>query len=83
MYPTSTTTHKLPFEGKIRVSSTRRFILVRWMAGADTKPFIVRRSDTRSTLEKEYCRGTDFIIDQADCRVTYHFNGHEETGRTN
>ena len=84
-YPISSTTYNLPFDGKIRVSSKRRYILVRWLSdpngNPDAKPYIVLRSDSRGTLEKEYEARFDFIIDQAENTVTYHFNGHKEVSR--
>jgi hypothetical protein len=45
--------------GKIRIGSMRRFILLR--AYTD-KPVIIRRSDTRATLER-LARSGDFILD--------------------
>lgn len=77
-YPNSSTTYKLPFDTKIRVSSRCCYILVRELNQAESKPFIVRRSDTLATLEKLYDSSTDYIIDQARGRVSYHFNGHQE-----
>jgi hypothetical protein len=94
-YP-NPTTYTLPFMDKIRVSSRRRFILVRDAnrgAGPDlpgqpvsqalgleprASVFIVRRSETLATLEREYRRSTDYIIDQAQGTITFHFNGKKE-----
>lgn len=89
-YPTSATTWKLPFDGKIRVSSNRRFILVRWNLpqldptsgdAVGPRPFIVRRSESLSRLANgsEYSPVTDYIIDQATGKVTFQFNGHTES----
>jgi hypothetical protein len=80
-YPNSATSYTLPFGDKVRVDSSRRFILVRQHPEADAKPFIVRRSESRGRLENgsEFNRGTDYIIDQADLTITYYFNGHKET----
>lgn len=47
--------------GKIRIASMRRFILLR---AYDRGPFIVKRSDTRATLER-LARSGDFILDTA------------------
>ena len=78
-YP-NPTTYTLPFMDKIRVSSRRRFILVRQHKG-ENKPFIVQRSDTRSTLEQHYNPATDYLIDQAEGTTTFHFNGKKEIER--
>lgn len=84
-YPTSSTIYKLPFGEKIRVSSSRRFILVRSSATPfdGDAAYIVRRSDSLSRLEhgSEYRRDTDYIIDQADRTVTFYFNGHKEVSK--
>jgi len=79
-YPTSATTYKLPFDGRIRIASQCRFVLVRWNNTPDARPFIVRRSNSRSRLVNgsEYRHGTDYIIDQVTGLVTYHFNGYQE-----
>ena len=77
-YPTSATTYKLPFDGKIRVSSKCRFILVRWFNTPEARPFIVRRSDNREALVKEFNAGTDYLIDQYTREVTFYFNGFME-----
>jgi hypothetical protein len=47
--------------GKIRIGSMRRFILLRRYTD---KPIIVKRSDTRATLER-LAWSTDFILDTA------------------
>lgn len=47
--------------GKVRIGSMRRFILLR---DHGRGPFIVRRSDTRATLER-LARSGDFILDTA------------------
>lgn len=47
--------------GKIRIASMRRFILLRDYGNG---PFIVRRSDTRATLER-LARFGDYILDTA------------------
>jgi hypothetical protein len=75
VYPSSPTTYKLPFDGKIRVSSRRRYILVRWLPGAEAKPFIVLRSDKTLKLED---RNTDYVIDQTTGRVLFYFNDRAE-----
>jgi len=79
-YPTSATTYKLPFDGKIRIASQCRFVLVRWNNTPGATPFIVRRSNSRSRLVNgsEYHHGTDYIIDQVTAEVTFHFNGFME-----
>jgi hypothetical protein len=77
-YPTSATTYLLPFGDKIRVSSNRRFILVRWIETEEARPYIVRRSEARSRVVSEYNPGTDYIIDQVTAEVTYHFGHHAE-----
>ena len=79
MYPSTPTTYALPFDGKIRIASKARFVLVRWLPGDDTRPFIVRRSESKVNLERDYDRETDYIVDQVSGRVTYHFNDHQET----
>jgi len=71
-------TYELPFGDTIRIFSTRRFVLVRQFDGADSKPFIVARSDSKATLEAKYNRDTDYIIDQLRGYVHYHFNGKAE-----
>jgi hypothetical protein len=79
-YPTSPTTYVLPFGDKIRVSSNRRFILVRQNDGPFT-PFIAKRSDTLDTVYREYnllAGRTDYIIDQAEGTVLVWFNGAHE-----
>lgn len=78
MYPSSPTTYKLPFDDTVRVSSHRQFILVRQFNGADSKPFIKLRSDDLAKLVKVYDPATDYIIDQARARISYHFNGKQE-----
>lgn len=82
-YPISPTTYRLPFGDTIRVSSNRRFILVRHPKKDGAKPIIVLRSDSRSRLENgsEYRRDTDYLIDQAENTVTYYFNNHKEVSR--
>lgn len=72
------TTYHLPFDGRIRIASYRRFVLVRWLPGAESRPFIVSRSSTLSTLQAEYSTETDYIIDQDNRTVRFHFNGKEE-----
>jgi hypothetical protein len=78
MYPNSATTYKLPFDDRIRVSSRCAFVLVRQFNETDSKPFIVRRSDNRATLEKLFDPATDYLIDQTRGLVTYSFNGKLE-----
>jgi hypothetical protein len=78
MYP-NPTTYTLPLGEKIRVSSRRRFILVRDAADGSDAVFTVRRSDDLATLEREFRRDTDHIIDQAARTVTFYFNGRKET----
>ena len=78
-YPTSATTYKLPFEGRIRVSSNRRYILVREFSAPEARPFIVRRSDSMiNTLARDFNATTDYAIDQVTGVVTFVFNGHVE-----
>jgi hypothetical protein len=90
-YPTSATTYRLPFGGSVRVSSTRRFILVRQPGhrregGLHPASFISKRSDTFDTVYREYrdrvgqlgSGHTDYIIDQAEGTVLFWFNGHNE-----
>jgi hypothetical protein len=84
-YP-NPTTYTLPFGDKIRVSSRRRFVLVRQNDQArfeeNSKPFVVRRSDTFDVVYREFnllSGRTDYIIDQRDRTVTYWFNGKKET----
>jgi len=57
-----TGTFDTPF-GRLRVGSMRRFILVR-ANYRDGKPFVVKRSDTRSNLDRFVHEG-DFILDTA------------------
>lgn len=79
-YPTSATTYVLPFGDKIRVSSNRRFILVRQNDGPFT-PFIAKRSDKFDTVWLEYnllAGRTDYIIDQAEGTVLVWCNGNHE-----
>ena len=54
-------TFNTPF-GKLRVSSMRRFILVR---DHERGPFIVKRSDTRSNLMR-FARTGDYILDTVE-----------------
>jgi hypothetical protein len=81
-YP-NPTTYTLPFGDKIRVSSRRRFILVRdttRKGEIEGKPFIYKRSDVPGALELRYYRpSTDYIIDQLNRTITFHFNGRKET----
>jgi hypothetical protein len=84
-YP-NPTTYTLPFGDNIRISSRRRFVLVRQNDEArfeeNSKPFVVRRSDNRDVVWREYnlLKGrTDYIIDQLERTVTYWFNGRHET----
>lgn len=81
-YP-NPTTYTLPFMDKIRVSSRRRFILVRQFKDDDAKPFILLRSDNRAVVEKMYRSSTDYIIDQLEGTITFHFNGHKEVQSKN
>jgi hypothetical protein len=85
-YPTSATIYKLPFDGRIRIASQNRFVLVRWNLpkldpitddAVGPRPFIVRRSASKSRLlnGSEYNRSTDYIIDQVTGEVLFHFNG--------
>jgi hypothetical protein len=79
-YPTSATTYTLPFGDKIRVSSNRRYVLVRQIDGPD-KPFIVKRSDKFDTVHLEFnllAGRTDYLIDQAEGTIVVWFNGHFE-----
>jgi hypothetical protein len=78
-YPNSPTTYVLPFGDRIRVSSRRRFILVRVHEGIASG--IAKRSDKLDTVYREYnllAGRTDYIIDQAEGTVLVWFNGHHE-----
>lgn len=46
----STHTHTMPDGQRVRTASRRRFVL--WRRGLDARWWIVKRSDTRSTLTR-------------------------------
>lgn len=74
-YP-NPTTYQLPLGDSIRVSSARRFVLVRHHG--QHRPVVVRRSDSFAPVYREYnqlAEDTDYIIDQAEGTVLFAFNG--------
>jgi hypothetical protein len=81
-YP-NPTTYTLPFGDKVRVSSRRRFVLVRQHKFQDVPyiPKVVKRSDSFDTVFLAYNPLADFIdylIDQARGTVMISFNGRHE-----